>query len=369
MGSSGAAGPAPRRVTDLDDVEAVAGLDSQDVLGTVERFDAQCREGWTLGLSTPELPDASGVDSIVVLGMGGSGISGEVVQAIVEPRLPVPFVTIKGYGPLPEWIGRNSLVFAVSYSGDTEETLEAVEVARSRGARIVAVCSGGRLADRALTWGTAHISIPPGGQPRASLGWLAMSILGALSAVGLVPDLSQEAGEAVEVLGAIAERCNRAVPAEDNEAKELARRLVGKVPVIYGAHGVGAVAAQRFKTDLNEYAKTPAFYNYLPELDHNEIAGYAGLSDLTSSAFHGVMLRDSGEHDRVSLRFDVTRKLIEPSLAGVAEVRSEGRSSVARLLSLVLITQLAAIYLGVAYGNDPGPVEVIDELKAELKAG
>src|SRR5687767_2926407 len=128
-------------------------LDSEDVLGAVERFAEQCREAWEIGRSATDLPDGEGIDSVVVLGMGGSGVSGDVVQAVVEPRLPVPFRTIKSYGPLPEWIGRNTLVFAVSYSGSTEETLAALDAALERGSRIVTVSSGGPLAATAASKG------------------------------------------------------------------------------------------------------------------------------------------------------------------------------------------------------------------------
>jgi len=136
--------------------------------------------------------------------------------------------------------------------------------------------------------------------------------------------------------------------------------------VIYGGYGVGATAAYRFKCDLNEYAKTPAFWNVLPELDHNEIVGWSQLSDLTSERFVLVLLRDSDEHRRVGLRFDVTRRLVEDELADVIEIEAEGDSPLARVLSLVLITQLASIYLGLSYGVDPAPVGVIQKLKAEL---
>jgi glucose/mannose-6-phosphate isomerase len=138
------------------------------------------------------------------------------------------------------------------------------------------------------------------------------------------------------------------------------------VPVVYGGYPLGSVAAYRFKCDLNEYGKTPAFWNQLPELDHNEIVGWNQLADLTSEKFVAVLLRDSEEHERVSLRFDITRRLIEQNLAEVVEVTTEGISPMARLLSLVLVTQLASIYVGLAYGIDPAPVEVIQQLKAEL---
>jgi glucose/mannose-6-phosphate isomerase len=352
----------------LDDLNAIQQLDSEDVLGAVERFADQCREGWEIGLAAEGLPDASGVESVVVLGMGGSGVSGDVVQAVVEPRLPVPLRTIKSYGPLPEWVGRNSLVFAVSYSGSTEETVAGLDEALSRGCRIVALSSGGPLADRASLEGFAHVRIPQGHQPRASLGYLTMPLLAVLAKVGLVPDMQEDVDDAVAVLSDIASRCHRKHDTSDNPAKALAEQLKGKVPIVYGGFGIGAVAAYRFKCDLNEYAKTPAFAGALPELDHNEIVGWKGLSELTSENLINVLLIDPKEHPRVAIRFEITRKLIAGALPAYCEVGAEGESPLARLLSLILVTQLASIYLALAYGEDPGPVEVITALKNELAA-
>ncbi len=350
---------------DLDDLNAIQQLDSEDVLGAVERFADQCREGWEIGLAAQGLPDASGVESVVVLGMGGSGVSGDVLQAVVEPRLALPLRTIKSYGPLPEWVGRNSLVFAVSYSGSTEETVAGLDEARSRGCRIVAVSSGGPLADRAVPEGFAHVRIPQGHQPRASLGYLTMPLLAVLVKVGLVPDMQDEVDEAVAVLSDIASRCHRK-HGPDNPAKALAGKLKGRVPIVYGGYGLGSVAAYRFKCDLNEYAKSPAFAGTLPELDHNEIVGWRGLRELTSDNFINILLIDPQEHPRVALRFEITRGLISEALPVVCEVTAEGRSPLARLLSLILVTQLASIYLALSYGEDPGPVEVITALKNEL---
>jgi len=351
----------------LDDTSAIARLDSTDVLGTVEHFADQCREVWAIGMAADDLPDADGVENIVVLGMGGSGVSGDVVQAIIEPRLGVPFRTIKGYGPLPEWIGRNTLVFAVSYSGNTEETLEAFEEAHHRGARAVAVSSGGRLGELAASYAVAHVEVPGGLQPRASLGFLTLPILAVLVSIGLVPDCSDDIEETIATLADMAKRCGREVGIEENVVKQLARSLHGRVPVIYGGEGLGGVAAYRFKCDLNEYAKSLAFSNVIPELDHNELESWGSLAELTKDRFVAVLLRDSGEHQRVALRFDLTRKLLEDKLAAVVEVRSEGTSVLARLFSLVMITQLAAIYVGVANERDPGPVAILEELKQQLK--
>jgi len=351
---------------DFDDLGAIERLDSEDVLGAVERFADQCHEAWTIGRAATGLPDATGVDSIVVLGMGGSGISGDVTQAVVEPRLPIPFRVIKSYGPLPEWVGRNTLVFAVSYSGSTEESVAALKDTHARGARIVTISSGGPLQELAAEYGVAHVAIPSGLQPRASLGYLTLPILAVLVSVGLVSDLQADVDEAIEVLGTLAERCHRKTSVVENPAKDLASRILGRIPVVYGGYPLGGVAAQRFKCDLNEYAKTPAFYNVFPELDHNEIVGWSRLAELTSSTFVVVMLRDPEEHPRVALRFEITRKLIEDKLAAVVEVHAEGDSALSRLLSLVFVTQMAAIYLGIAYGVDPGPVAVIQQLKGEL---
>lgn len=351
---------------ELDDLAGFARLDSEGVLGIIERLGEQCRQGWEIAQAATGLPRGEGVHSVVVLGMGGSGVAGDVAQAVVEPRLPVPFRVIKSYGPLPEWVDRTSLVFALSYSGNTEETLEAFEEAHRRGARMVVVCSGGTLADQADAYGVARVQIPPGQQPRASLGYLTLPILGVLQRVGLVPDLSADVDEAVAVLASLGERCGRERSVAENPAKDLARRIGGRVPVIYGAYGASSVAAQRFKCDLNEYAKTPAFWNFLPELDHNEIEGWAHLSEITRRHFVGVFLRDREEPERISLRFGITRRLIEDELAEIVEVHGEGRSPLAKLLSLIMLTQLGAIYLAFSYGLDPGPVHVLEKLKREL---
>lgn len=352
---------------DLDDAAVLQRLDSEDVLGAVERFAEQCREAWEIGRAATGLPSGDGVENIVVLGMGGSGVSGDVTQVVVEPRLPTPFRTIKSYGPIPEWVGRNTLAFAVSYSGSTEETIAALEEVNGRGARVVTISSGGPLAEMASSHGLAHVRIPSGLQPRASLGYLTMPVLAVLTGVGLVPDLQGDVDEAIKVLSEIVARSARDRPADDNPAKDLARRIVDRVPVIYGGYGLGATAAYRFKCDLNEYGKTPAFWHYLPELDHNEIVGWNRLEKITRANFVAIFLRDAGDGERIDKRFEITRRLTESHFAEVVELHSEGTSELARILSLILITQLAAIYVGLVNGVDPGPVEVIQKLKAELR--
>ncbi|MFN2524914.1 MAG: bifunctional phosphoglucose/phosphomannose isomerase [Actinomycetota bacterium] len=355
-------------MTDIDDLAALQRLDSEGVLAAVEAFAEQCRAAWDIGRGASGLPSPEGIDSIVVLGMGGSGVSGDVTQAVVEPRLPVHFRTVKTYGPLPHWVGRNSLVFGCSYSGSTEETLAATADAHDRGARIVSISSGGPLGEEAERRGHAHLTIPSGLQPRASLGYLTLPILAVLQGMQLIPEMDEEIDEAVDVLTRLQARCHRSRPRSENPAKDLAARLIDRIPVIYGGAGIGSVAGYRFKCDLNEYGKAPAFANEVPELNHNEIVGWDRLADLTRKNFVLVLLRDAEEHERIQMRFEITRDLIGDSFAEIIEIPSEGRSAVARLLSLILVTQLAAIYVGLAYGVDPGPVRVIQKLKSELAA-
>jgi glucose/mannose-6-phosphate isomerase len=350
----------------LDDVQAIAKLDSEDVLGAAERFAEQCREAWAIGRAARDLPDGAGVESVVVFGMGGSGISGDVVQALVEPRLAVPWRTIKGYGPIPEWVGRNTLAFLVSYSGDTEETLAAFEEIHDRGARAVVVSSGGRLAELAASYGMAHVQIPGGRQPRASLGFLALPVLAVLVEIGLVPDCSDDVEEAVAGLADISKTCGRDVPVEENLAKRLATSLSQRVPVVYGGSGIGEVVAYRFKCDLNEYAKSPAFANAVPEMNHNELEAYGPTSEAIRKGFVVVIMRDADDHERVALRFDIVKRLVEESGSEVIEVRSQGIRPLARMLTLVMLTQLTAIYAGLINDVDPGPVPVIENLKRKL---
>ncbi|HEU4480370.1 MAG TPA: bifunctional phosphoglucose/phosphomannose isomerase, partial [Actinomycetota bacterium] len=286
--------------------------------------------------------------------------------SVLGRRSPIPITVAKGYGPLPEWVGRNTLVFGVSYSGNTEETLEALEDAHDRGARAVIVSSGGALAERAVRYGIARVSIPGGLQPRASLGYLALPILAVLQKIGLAPVLDPDVAETISVLEDLAKRCDRSVTTGDNPAKALARRLLGGVPVINGSTGLTATAAMRFKCDLNEYGKVPAFWNFLPEANHNEIVGWSGTTSTSLDDFVVVFLRDDGEHPRVSARFDITKSVIDGNVRDVIELRSAGTSALARLFSLVFVTQLAAVYVGLANEVDPGPVAPIEDLKSAL---
>lgn len=349
-------------MTSLDDAAALRAADPGRMLDAMIALPAQCREGYAIGRATRDLPLADDVTSVAVCGMGGSAIAGDVIRALYVDRLHIP-VTVVRTPELPEHCGPHALVLVSSYSGDTSETLTLFEEAIRRGCRVIAVTSGGELARRAQESGVALVRIPEGFMPRAAFGYLALGALGSLEAVGLVPALSRDLDEALPKLERDLGTGGPDVAASENPAKALALRIGDRVPVIWGAEGIGAVAAERWRTQFNENAKVPAFSAALPELDHNEVVGW---SEGRGDGFFLVALRHDGEHPEVAARFPLSIEIARSSGLEVEEVRAHGRSALARLLVLVLRGDLVSTYLALARGVDPTPIEAIERLKRAL---
>lgn len=349
-------------MTDLNDVESLRALDAGDMLGAVASLPRHAREGYEAAIATEGLPIADGVTGIAFCGMGGSGIAGDVVRATYGDRLVVP-VEVNRSPALPAWVGPHSLVICSSYSGGTAETLSCFEEARSRGARIVPVTSGGILAERASSLGLAAVRIPGGYLPRAALGYLAFSVLGVLEVVGLLPRLADDVHDAIAVIEPLVDALGPEVPIERNEAKALATRIGDRQPVIWGADGVGSAAATRWKAQMNENGKIPAWAASLPELDHNEVVGW---SDERGAGAFVVALRDEEEHPDVSVRFPISLEIARDAGAATEEVWATGRIRLARFFSLAVMGDYASCYVGLAHGVDPSPIDAIVRLKAFL---
>ncbi len=361
----------------LDDLAFIREVDPDDFLGSVETLAEQVREGARLGRQAERLPDGSEILGVAVLGMGGSGISGDICRAVLGGASSVFLQTVKGY-ELPAWVGAKTLVFAVSYSGNTEETLEAFEAALAREAKVVAVASGGRLLSRAGDLGLPVVQVPGGLQPRAAVGYLAMPLLVICERLGLGSDVTSSVAESVELLTARARELGRDSPVSLNPAKRLALRLLDATPVIYGSVGPAEVAAYRWKCELNEVAKVPAACNVFPELNHNEVAGWDSApapgassgSPLSAGAEPGlIVLRHAGEHPRIARRIEVTLSILGSSFAWVEQVRALGSSVLARLFDLSYLGDFTSTYLALARRVDPTPVEVIERLKRSLSGG
>jgi glucose/mannose-6-phosphate isomerase len=309
--------------------------------------------------------DGTDVDQIAVLGMGGSGIAGDVLAAAANDTLECPVAVLKQYR-VPKWVGERTLVFAVSYSGTTEETVSMAEAAAARGARLVAVSRGGDLADIAAACGGVHVECPDGYLPRAAIGALVAPIYVALFRMGLLPNAHGELVAAGAQLARRRDQCARHVEGARNEAREVARKIGRTIPLIYGGGALGGVAAYRWKCDVNENAKAPAFWNQYPEIDHNEICGFGQHGDVTRQLLTLVELRHGFEHSQLARRFDGTREIVEEALLQVLSVTAAGEGRLAQLLDLMYVGDFVSTYLALDNDVDPGPIEAIARLKDEM---
>jgi glucose/mannose-6-phosphate isomerase len=306
--------------------------------------------------------DAPG--GLVVAGMGGSAIGGALAKAALGDRASRPIGSARGYG-LPSWATPDSTFLCVSYSGNTEETLSSFEAAGHLGAERIVATTGGKLAEEARAAGVPVIPLPAALQPRAAVAYLMVSALEVAALCGAGEPMHVE----IDVAAGHLERLGKEWGpggAENGLAKELARALHNTIPQIAGS-GPTAPVAYRWKTQINENAKRPAFAHELPELDHNEIVGWQGAKDL--GRFAAVFLDDSDLHPRERQRIELTRGLIADQAAATFRVESVGETRLERLLSLVLLGDLVSLYLAVLRGVDPGPVEIIDRLKGALAGG
>ncbi|HEV3282308.1 MAG TPA: bifunctional phosphoglucose/phosphomannose isomerase [Acidimicrobiales bacterium] len=342
--------PSPLLVDSLDMWGATVGLPEQ-----VEAAVSAAR-----GLT---LPHRERVENVVVLGMGGSGIAGDVLVATAAPFMPVPVTVVKGYEP-PDYVGTGSLVFAVSFSGDTEETLEAATGAYEAGASLVVVAAGGALTRLADDWKVPIVPVPDDiPQPRAALGALAIPPLVLLEEIGLFPGAVQWVDQAVDQLRVRRDELLR----PGNEAEEVARIIGRTIPLVHSSGDLGAAAALRWKAQVNENAKSPAFFNVYPEVCHNEVAGWGQNGDATRQVITLVNLRHDAEHPQVSRRFELVTDVLREVVADVAEVRAAGEGDLAQLLDLALVGDFVSLHLAGREGIDPGPIPILDEIKLELK--
>jgi glucose/mannose-6-phosphate isomerase len=328
-------------VATLDDVRAIEAADPGGMLRLVASTGSQLGRGHALGTAIRGVPDAD-TDAVLVLGMGGSGIAGDVIRALYADVVAVPIVTSKGYA-IPAFCGPLTLVLSVSFSGETEETLAATRAAGAQGCRVISLSAGGALAKLAAEEGRPHVAIPADAvMPRAALGYLVGACIGVLEAAGTIP-----------------------AAGDDNQAKTAASWIHGRTPVIWGSEGLAEAAALRWKAQLNENAKVPAFHATFSELDHNDVEGW---SDGSGAGFVAVVLRHADEHPRIAVRVGITRALVGVAGLEVHEVHASGASKLQRLLSLVLLGDFASVYLAILRGVDPSPVPVLSELKERLRA-
>jgi glucose/mannose-6-phosphate isomerase len=347
---------------------ALDSLGVLDALGSMPEQLTAAHEAAAMAFDDASLPRLDAIDNVVIMGMGGSGVVGDIVSAVSSAALPVPMTVLKRYRT-PAFVGPRTLAFAVSYSGDTEETLEMTRHALDAGAHLVAVSSGGALAELAASRGASHFACTAGiPGPRFALGTTLAPVLVALHRIGLFPEAHADLMFAQQQLARRRDQC-RPGTSPTNPAKDLARRIGRTIPLIHGAGVLGGVAALRWKQSFNENAKAPAFWNAYPELDHNEICGWGQHGDATRQLLSVVVLRHGREHDRLAPRIRATTSMIDEAVAQIIEVEAVGEGPLAQLLDLVHLGDWVSCYLALDNDVDPGPIDAIAQLKASLAEG
>ena len=353
-------------MSDLDNPETYRRWDPSGIGGRIISLPQQYQRAWEDGLAL-ELPGTlSQARSVVVVGMGGSAMGGELVAGLAELEATVPVHVVRDY-TLPAWIGPETLVIASSYSGDTEETLSAYRQARERGALLLAMTSGGTLAKEAATHGTPLLRVDYEGEPRSAVGYSFGMLLALLCKLGLLANKEAELQTAVQLLQQMVSALGPEASKAQNLAKTVATAMHGRLPVVYGAEFLSG-AAHRWKTQLNENSKVWAFDESLPELNHNAVVGYSLPAEIRERAYV-VLLHSHLLHQRTSLRYQVTEELLLREGIVHRQVDGVGDTPLAHLLTTVLLGDFVSYYLGILNQVDPGPISPIDYLKKRLAEG
>lgn len=363
-----------KRLEVLDDPQALRKIDKSDMLGLCLKTSEFCKEAIMLARRF-KLPKTVQISkslqikyckpkNIVVAGMGGSAIGGDLLRDWLVDRLDVPVEVCRDYY-LPAYADEETLVLVVSYSGETEEALCALLDAVKRKCMIVAVASGGTLISFAKKLHLPYFVARSGFQPRVAVPYLSFPLAIILEKFGLVSGLEKEMQETVRVLKKLAAENSSKVPRNKNLAKKLAWQLRSTIPVVYGFRQYRGVAC-RFKSELNENSKIPAKYENFPELNHNDVVGWEASERLTKK-FTVILIRDREEPPEIRNRIEATKKLVLRKAAKVLEIQSVGESELARMFSVVFLGDLTSVYLAILLGVDPSPVEIITALKNEMK--
>ena len=348
---------------DLDSPDSFVELDPQGMLDAIAGLPEHCEHGWREAQKLQLPGEYRQVRQVVILGLGGSGIGGDLLRTLLVAECPIPILVHRDY-ELPAFVGRQTLVVVCSYSGNTEEALVGFEQAVERGAALLSISSGGELTRRTRNRGIPLCTFLYETQPRAALGYLLMFMLGVIQALALVRDKSEDVAEAVAVMRHWQKEIEPCVPGGENAAKRLARHLQGHLPVIYAAEHLSEVA-RRWKGQFNENSKSWAAYDILPELDHNSVVGYPLPLDMARLA-HILMLISQRYHPRVLQRCDITRELLQRHGYACDVIEARGESTLAQLLSLVHFGDYVSYYLAMLYGVDPWSIGNIDFVKKQL---
>lgn len=302
--------------------------------------------------------------NIVIAGMGGSAIGGEILRDWLRDEISIPIDICNEYA-LPAYTDEHTLVFAVSYSGETEETLNAFADAVRRKCMVIAITSGGHLLSFARKLQLPYVTIPAGLPPRAALPYLFFPLPILIKKMGALADKRSEIEESLHVIKIVTEENLPQIPTENNFSKKLALQLKDSVPVVYGFRQYSAVA-HRLKTQFNENSKVPSRYEVFPELNHNEVVGWDASKDLTK-IFSILLIRDRNEPDEIKNRIEATKSAASQKAERVLEIYAKGERKLAKMFSIITLGDFISVYLAILRGVDPVPVKTIDQIKITMK--
>jgi glucose/mannose-6-phosphate isomerase len=347
----------------LDDPSAYQRIDISSMRTVIRDLPRQCRVAWREGQAFDLPPDYRDVDKVVVLGTGALVIAGDLLRSLAALESPIPILVHRGYD-LPLVADERTLVIAMSYSGDTEETLAAFESALATNAKMLAFTTGGKLLTMARANGVPVFTFGYKSASRGALGYGLMSLLAIAAKVGIAACRAEDVEEAAILMEHMAGRIGEHVPLKRNPAKHVAERLHGHLPVVYGA-GILAEVAHRWKTQLNENSKLWCFWEELPEANHNAIVGFRLPQEIAADALV-IFLRGPALHPRMRLRYEFTRQTLEEAGVATETVDAEGKSPLAQVLSTIFFGDYVSLYLAILAGLDPSPTAPVADLKRWL---
>ena len=349
----------------LDDINEIKKIDPNGMYDLIYRFPSQFEDALNI-TDAVELPDwnTNQIKKIVVAGLGGSAIGGDLVRSYLAEKLNVPFFISRNYN-LPNFVDESTLVFISSYSGNTEETLSAYDDAQKRKAKMIAISSGGKVKEKALQDKITWVNIPKGFQPRAALGYSFVPILVMLERLGFVQGEKDQIKGTKDFLSSNRSKYEMELGVEKNFAKKNASELHKKLPLIYAATDHFDAVSTRWKGQICENAKMLAFSNVFPEFNHNELVGWKILSEYRDDLIV-VILKDRDDHPRIKRRMEIVKGIIEKEGVRVIGAESCGETLLSRMFSLIQLGDFISFYLAILNGEDPTPVKVIDFLKNEL---
>ncbi len=349
--------------TILDQSEKIEEIDKSDMLTHLMKTADYCRDAVNRTKEV-KVPKKVKPKNIVIAGMGGSAIGGEILQDWLRNELTIPIEICRDY-TLPAYANKDTLLFVNSYSGNTEETLSAFLDAVRRKCMTIAITSGGHLLSFSKELQVPHVIIPNQLPPRVALPYLFFPLPILMERMAILPNVEEDLQETFQVLKKVDQENSPKVPTEENHAKKLAVELMKTIPIIYGFREYKSIA-HRLKTQFNENSKVPSRYDVFPELNHNETVGWEA-PELLTKHYSIILVRDPNEPLEIKHRIETTKSLVLHKAKKVLEIYARGEGKLAKMFSVLHIGDFASVYLAVLQGVDPVPVKIIDKVKRELQ--